>query len=104
MEADKIKNINDLKRKFVEFLLRIKRDSKKFKQTIFLMINAKLVFGYDIKDNCWLLNGEVWNPSVEEVIDTIDNYNHIPLETWKNALNDYEDYVNSFTEELVVDK
>ena len=102
MKADNIKNINDLKRTVVEFLLRLKRDSKKLKQTIFLMINAKLVFGYDVKDNCWLLNGEDWEPSVEEVIDTVDNYDYIPLETWKNALNDYEEYVKNTEEELAM--
>lgn len=103
MEIDKIKNINDLKRKVVEFLLRIERDSKKFKQNLFLIVDEGLVFGYNVEDDCWLMNGENWKPTVEEVIDTIDNYDYISLEAWKQSFIDYEDYVNSITEELVVD-
>lgn len=92
--VENIKNINDLKRKIVEFLLRIERDSKKFNQDLFLIVDEGLVFGYSVDDDCWLLNGENWKPTVVEVIDTIDNYDYISLEAWKEAFIGYENYVN----------
>lgn len=93
----KIGNKTDLKRKLVEYMLLLKRDSKKFNFDMFLLIDELLVIGYSFEKDCWLLNNEDWNPSVEEAANIVDDYSSIAISEWINAFENYRDYVNEIS-------
>jgi hypothetical protein len=78
------------RRKFVEEMMRLKRNIINFKELgiIFpleLKISDEDVIGFNLDTNCWtvksaIFESENWNPKLSEVISFLSNYGIIELE------------------------